>query len=111
LKRELQSILNEYDYILIDCPPNLSLLTRNALFASDSIIIPLIPDFLSTVGLHLLLNKLKEIGDDHKKMGEKPPEVKGVLFTRTERVRLHQRRMNDVRDFLEKKNSLFYQLC
>ncbi|MEM1548882.1 MAG: AAA family ATPase [Candidatus Bathyarchaeia archaeon] len=103
LKRELESIVDVYDYILIDCPPNLSLLTRNALFASDSIIIPLIPDFLSTVGLRLLLKKLGEIGDEHKKMGKDPPKVRGILFTRVEqRVKLHQRRMFEVKDDLEK---------
>lgn len=103
LKRELENVVDAYDYILIDCPPNLLLLTRNALFASDSIIIPLIPDILSTVGLRLLLKKLKEIGDEHKKMGKDPPQVKGVLFTRVDqRVKLHQRRMNEVRSDLEK---------
>jgi len=109
LKRELENTVNDYDYVLIDCPPNLSLLTRNALFASDAIIIPLIPDFLSTAGLYLLLKKLREIGDEHKKMGKEPPKVKGVLFTRTEpRLKLHQKIMYDVRSYLEKENIPYF---
>jgi chromosome partitioning protein len=105
LKRELEEVKGNYDYIIIDCPPNLSLLTRNALFASDYCIIPLIPDYLSTTGLHLLLNKLEEIGDEHRNIGKEPVKVKGVLFTRVQpNTKLHQERMTEVKNFLGKKN-------
>jgi chromosome partitioning protein len=105
LKRELEEVKDNYDYIIIDCPPNLSLLTRNALFASDYCVVPLIPDYLSTTGLHLLLKKLEEIGEEHKNIGKEPVKVKGILFTRVQsNTTLHRERMSEVRSFLEKRN-------
>ena len=46
----------DYDLILCDCPPNLQTATQNALFASDYYLVPMQPDFLSSVGLGLLLD-------------------------------------------------------
>ena len=62
LARAIDEIKNDYDYILIDCPPNLYLMTQNALFASDYYVITAIPDHLSTIGLNILIKKSKEIG-------------------------------------------------
>ncbi len=63
----IQTIIREvetnYDYILIDCPPNLYLMTQNALAASDYYIITAIPDHLSTIGLSILTKKVERIGD------------------------------------------------
>jgi len=110
LKKELEELTSDYDYILIDCPPNLSLLTRNALFASEYCIIPLIPDFLSTTGLRLLLKKLKEIGSEYKNIGKEPTEVKGVLFTRVQfQTSLHKQRMEEVKDYLTEKNIPYFK--
>ena len=52
---------SEYDYVLIDCPPNLYLMTENALVASDYYIVTAIPDHLSTIGLNTLIQKVNEI--------------------------------------------------
>ncbi|PYV32744.1 MAG: hypothetical protein DMG22_12190 [Acidobacteria bacterium] len=54
LVNALADILSEYDYILIDCPPNLYLATQNALYASDGYLITLMPDHFSTVGADFL---------------------------------------------------------
>ena len=62
----LSTVINEvradYDYILIDCPPNLYLMTENALLASDHYIVTAIPDHLSTIGLNILTRKVEDIG-------------------------------------------------
>lgn len=72
---------NEYDYIIIDCSPNLGLLNINALTASDRIIVPIFPDTLSTEGLNSLskiVSKLKERGIN------KNLDYMGILFTRVD---------------------------
>ena len=61
LKRLLQPIRDEYDYILIDCSPSLGLITVNALTASDSVIIPVQCEFFALEGIAKLLNTIKII--------------------------------------------------
>jgi chromosome partitioning protein len=63
LVRSLREVEEDYDYILIDCPPNLYLMTQNALVASEKFIVPAIPDHLSTIGLNILLRKVENIGE------------------------------------------------
>ncbi|HMV76319.1 MAG TPA: ParA family protein [Leptospiraceae bacterium] len=60
LKKITSAFENEYDYIIIDCPPNFSPLTKNAIAASHNLIIPYIPDYMSTVGLNELLANISE---------------------------------------------------
>jgi chromosome partitioning protein len=62
LNKTIEEIRDKYDYILIDCPPNLYLMTQNALIASDYYIVTAIPDHLSTIGLNILINKVDRIG-------------------------------------------------
>ncbi len=61
LKRVLQKVKSEYDYILIDCSPSLGLITVNALTASDSVIIPVQCEFFALEGIAKLLNTIKII--------------------------------------------------
>ena len=63
LVKVIDEVRDDYDYILIDCPPNLYLMTQNALCASDYYIVTAIPDHLSTIGLNILIRKVKDI--DH----------------------------------------------
>ena len=56
LARVIREVRNDYDYVLIDCPPNLYLMTHNALVASDHYVVTAIPDHLSTIGLNILRN-------------------------------------------------------
>lgn len=78
LKQALQTIKSEYDFIFIDCPPSLSLLTVNALTATDSIIIPIQCEYFALVGLGQLMNTVKLI----KKSTLNPNiEIEGVLLT------------------------------
>ncbi|HEX8998258.1 MAG TPA: AAA family ATPase [Blastocatellia bacterium] len=61
LAEALRQVENDYDYILIDCPPNLYLMTQNALFASDCYIVTTVPDYLSTLGFDILQGCIIEI--------------------------------------------------
>jgi chromosome partitioning protein len=56
--RKLEKVAPEYDVVLCDCPPNLQTATQNALYASDFYLVPMQPDYLSSVGLGLLLDRL-----------------------------------------------------
>ncbi len=59
LKKAIDSVINDYDYIIIDCSPSLGLITINSLTASDSVIIPVQCEFFALEGLGKLLNTLK----------------------------------------------------
>ena len=61
LVKTINEVRDKYDYVLIDCPPNLYLMTQNALVASDYYIVTAIPDHLSTIGLNILISKVKKI--------------------------------------------------
>jgi len=94
LKRSLQPLKDKYDFIFIDCPPTLGLITINALVASDSIIIPLPCEFYALEGLVQLTNTLESIKAYHN------PNLKtlGVLITMyNSRLNLTQSIMNDLR--------------
>ena len=61
LETILKPIIAEYDYILIDCPPSLSVLTVNALVAADSVLIPIQCEYFALEGLSALLNTVEQI--------------------------------------------------
>lgn len=64
LSSALESIRNDYDYILIDCPPSLNLLTINSLVASDEVLIPIQAEYYALEGLGQLLNTIDLIKED-----------------------------------------------
>jgi len=76
LKKQLSKLKN-YDYILIDCPPALSLLTVNALVASDSVLIPMQCEYYALEGLSDLVNTIKRV----KKHLNPQIEIEGLLRT------------------------------
>ncbi len=77
LKRALEKIEANYDYILIDCPPSLGLLTINALTASDSVLIPVQCEYYALEGLSQLLNTVRLV----QKHLNTDLEIEGVLLT------------------------------
>ena len=90
LGRKLDKVLGDYDVILCDCPPNLQTATQNALYASDYFLVPMQPDYLSSIGLGLLLDRL----DYLKSELEFKIKCLGVVFTRVRRhVAFHQETM------------------
>ena len=77
LKNAITPLLNIYDFILIDCPPSLGLLTINALTASKTVIIPIQCEYLALEGLGKLLNTVKNI----QKLHNENLEIEGILLT------------------------------
>lgn len=77
LKRALMGVRDHYDYILIDCPPSLGLLTVNALTASDGVLIPVQCEYYALEGLTALMNTVKLIKQDLNQS----LAIEGVLLT------------------------------
>jgi len=82
LLEQLEEIKEEYDYIIIDCAPNLYGLTKNCILASDYYVVPMIPDHLSTYGLNLLVSEIYDYSGDMKRTKPTPIELKAVMFTK-----------------------------
>ena len=89
LGRVVDEVGSEYDYVIIDCPPNLYLMTQNALLASDYYIVTAIPDHLSTIGLNTLCRKVGEMDKMIKNAATLAgrqqtayAELGGILFVR-----------------------------
>lgn len=68
IKNVIDAVAGDYDYVLIDCPPNVNLVTQNAFFASDYYVVPAIPDFLSTVGISLITKYMDQFNQDYRSM-------------------------------------------
>lgn len=77
LKKVLQRLKNEYDYVCIDCPPALGLLTINALAAADSVLIPIQGEFFALEGLSQLMNTIRLV----KKQLNPALDIEGVALT------------------------------
>ncbi len=80
----------EYDLVLIDCPPNFNIVTKTAIIASDFLLVPARPDYLSTLGIEYLIRSTKALVKDYNdfaelEQGEKvdkiEPKLLGVVFT------------------------------
>ena len=90
----LKSIEDDYDYIIIDCPPSLGLITLNALTASNSVIIPIQCEYFALEGLGKLLNTIKGVQQVHNKN----LEIEGILLTMFDsRLRLSKQVKEDVK--------------
>ena len=100
LKQILSKIKNDYDYIIIDCPPSLGLLTLNALTASDSVIIPVQCEYYALEGLGQLLNTISIV----RHRLNKELDIEGVLLTMYDgRLRLSNQVAEDVRSHFGSK--------
>ncbi|MFO7751056.1 MAG: ParA family protein, partial [Desulfobacteraceae bacterium] len=97
LKNTISAVNGRYDYVIIDCPPSLSLLTLNALTAADSVLIPLQSEFFALEGLGQLLATIKRI------KGSLNPglKIKGILLT------MFDKRTNLARQVVEDAESYF----
>ena len=96
LKQVISTIVNDFDFIIIDCPPSLGLLTINALTASDGVLIPVQCEYYALEGLTKLLESVRLV-KTHLNPGL---EVFGVVMTMFDgRTRLSQQVVDEVRDF------------
>ncbi|MGH3859956.1 ParA family protein [Actinokineospora sp.] len=87
LVRTLRPIIDEYDYILVDCQPSLGLLTVNALTAADGVLIPLECEFFSLRGVALLIDTIEKVKD---RLNPKL-DITGILATMFDPRTLHSR--------------------
>lgn len=81
LRRSLKDVVGNYDIIVCDCPPNLTIPTQNALAMSTHYVVPVSLDFLSSLGIGLLLSRIKKLSDDL----ENPIEHAGIVLSRVGR--------------------------
>jgi chromosome partitioning protein len=100
LRALLNSARGQFDYILIDCPPSLGLLTLNALVASDAVLIPLHCEYFALEGLADLVGTMRRV-----RAALNPGlDIEGVLLTMVdERTNLGQQVATDVRSFFKEK--------
>ncbi len=93
LKKAIDELKSDYDYILIDCAPSLGLLTLNALTASDSVIIPIQCEYFALEGLGKLLNTIKSV----QKIHNESLDIEGMLLTMFDsRLRLSNQVVEEV---------------
>ena len=92
LKKGIETLGNKYDYVIIDCPPNFNIVTKNAIIASEYVLVPAKPDYLSTLGITYLERNLDELIEEYNYFVEQPsdgndqfdkirPKILGVVFT------------------------------
>ncbi len=100
LKAALAPYREQYDYILVDCPPALGLLTLNALVAADTFLIPVQPEYYALEGLSQLIATVRQV----KRLYNPGLELEGVLFTMYDgRTNLTQQVAAEVKRFFPRK--------
>ena len=98
LQGKIKDIADDYDYIIIDCPPSLNVLTVNAMTAADSVIVPIQCEFYALEGLSQLIYTIELI----KKKLNKFLEIEGIVFTMYDtRNNLSEQVVQNVRDNLD----------
>ena len=96
LRNALEPIQDRYDYILIDCPPALDLLTLNALVAANSALIPIQCEFFALEGISQLIDTIDKIRESFSH----PLKIEGILLTMfDDRTNLARQVADDLRDF------------
>jgi chromosome partitioning protein len=100
LQNKLNAARAQYDFILIDCPPALDLLTLNALIAADSVLIPIQCEFFALEGISELMDTIERIRHSF----EHSLEIEGILLTMfDDRTNLTRQVANDLRDFFREQ--------
>ena len=100
LKEKLDKIKDKYDFIIIDCPPSLGLITLNAFTASDSVLIPVQCEYYALEGLGQLLNTINLV----KKHLNKNLEIEGALLTMYDvRTNLSNQVVKEVKNYFNDK--------
>ncbi|MEW6348682.1 MAG: ParA family protein [Thermodesulfobacteriota bacterium] len=70
-----------FDYVLLDCPPNMLQVTRNALYCADYVLIPTVPDFLSTAGIKRLVEHIRGLRDQFLLFDTDPVKIGGIIVS------------------------------
>ena len=100
LKRAMHRLWNEYDFVFVDCPPSLGLLTLNALTAADTLMVPIQCEYYALEGLSQLMNTVKLV-----RMHLNPDlDVEGVVLTMFDaRTNLSAQVVTEVKKFFKNK--------
>lgn len=103
LHKALKAMQSQYDYVVVDTPPNLGILSLNAFIVSDYIIVPMAADSFSLKGVRLLKQTLDEVEEER----EKPITIAGLLLTkytdRTNVAKLLEKSVNSAAELLNTK--------
>ena len=100
LKRAIATLVMEFDFIIIDCPPSLGMLSINALVAADTVIVPLQCEYYALEGLSQLVSTVRTI----KQHYNEHLELEGVLFTMYDsRLKLNQQVIDEVNKYFPNK--------
>ena len=100
LRERLDPIRADYDFIIIDCPPALDLLTLNALMASDAVIVPIQCEFFALEGVSELMDTIDRVRETFRQ----PLEIGGILLTMyDDRTNLTRQVANDLREFFQEQ--------
>jgi len=100
LKNVLSGIRGDYDYIFIDCPPSLEMLTLNSLCAADTVLIPVQCEYFALEGLADLMSTIRRIKSAHNPQ----LEIEGVLLTMYDsRTNLSSQIANEIKKFFKEK--------
>ena len=100
LKREVEWIKESYDYIIIDCPPSLNLLTLNAMTTADSVLVPIQCEYYALEGLSQLIHTINLV----KERLNPDLEMEGVVFTMYDsRTNLSSQVVENVKDHLKQR--------
>lgn len=100
LKKALATVVMDFDYIILDCPPSLGLLSLNALTASDTLIVPLQCEYYALEGLSQLISTVRTV----KQSYNEHLELEGIVFTMYDsRLKLNQQVIEEVDKFFPGK--------
>ncbi len=100
LKNAILNVKADYDYIFIDCPPSLSLITVNALCCTDTVLIPIQCEYYALEGLAQLMNTIRRV----KRLYNSYLDVEGVILTMYDgRLLLTQQVVNEVKKYFPRK--------
>ena len=121
LTQVIAQVGDNYDWVIIDCPPNLYLMTQNALHASDYYVVTAVPDHLSTIGLSILVRKVGEIGERMSRAqvlagqdGSAVTELGGIVFVKVRQggqmiTNVHETTMANISDSPLLGSKVFWQ--
>ena len=100
LKMALAPIRENYDYIFIDCPPSLGIITINALTASDTVLVPIQCEYFALEGLSQLINSVRQI----KRLYNPTLEIEGIVLTMFDgRLKLTQQVVSEIKKYFTNK--------
>ena len=100
LRERMSTIRDQFDFILIDCPPALDLLTLNALLAADAVLVPIQCEFFALEGITELMDTIERIRESF----QHPLQIAGILLTMfDDRTNLTRQVANDLKEFFQEQ--------